>query len=479
MIRRALIVLTAALVSAGLVPAAQSVPVPVVASDNVELLATLPDVGAISTAFDSDEPLMYVNTLNGISIYDISNPELPMLQGQLPMPHFENEAMAVGERLGERKDGTDFVLVGLDLYGATPTKPGAPNVNGYELFVVDVTDPAAPTVRGRLETSSSVHTIQCIGKGCRYAYTSGAYDGGRFHVIDLKDLDAPKEVKELKNVAGEGHQWDVDDRGIMWSTGGAGAAGYDVRNPLKPKVLASTNMKGMESPYNDFIMHNSYRPKAKNFKANAAPSLANGNVLLVTEEDYDSPVCGNGGEGTFSTWHIPYTNAKKYKKDNKSGAQGGGAMTPLDTWNSEILDSGQPTVAGALCSAHYFTFHDAGFIAQGWYQQGTRILDVRNPKDIKQVGYFFTGATETWHAYWVPARNKKGRMTGRDSNIVYTNDVARGIDVLKVTLPKSKPGRTEDKKAPILPEWLGQATPQSSLPSKKYGYLCRVPSTAL
>jgi hypothetical protein len=35
------------------------------------------------------------------------------------------------------------------------------------------------------------------------------------------------------------------------------------------------------------------------------------------------------------------------------------------------------------------------FVAQGWHEYATRILDVRNPKDIKQVGFFFTPASET------------------------------------------------------------------------------------
>lgn len=474
--RRFLIALVAALPVVAWAPAAGSVPVPVVASDNIELVATIPDIGAISTAFASDKPLMYVNTLNGISVYDISSPELPVLTGALPLPHFENEAMAIGERLGQRKNGTKFVLVGLDLYGATPTKPGAPNAGGYEVIVVDVTDPTMPTVRGRLETDSSVHTIQCVNKACRYAYTSGAYDGGTFHVIDLKNLDKPKQVKALKNLAGEGHQWDSDDKGILWSTGFEGAAAYDVSKPLKPKALASTNVKGTSTPYNDFIMHNSYHPEARKFRANAKPRLRNGNVLLVTEEDYDSPVCGGGaGEGTFSTWHIPYLSHKKTLKHNPKLVPNNGRMKPLDNWNTEILNSGQRTVAGAFCSAHYFTYHDAGFVAQGWYQQGTRILDVRNPRNIKQVGYFFTGASETWHAYWVPQRDKRGRVTGRDTNLIYTNDVARGIDVLKVDLPKKKPGNTDPIEAPILPQWLNETASLVSTPSKKFGYICRVP----
>jgi len=44
-----------------------------------------------------------------------------------------------------------------------------------------------------------------------------------------------------------------------------------------------------------------------------------------------------------------------------------------------------------VCSAHYFDERD-GIVAQGWYQQGTRFLDVSDPTDIRQIGYFIPPA---------------------------------------------------------------------------------------
>ena len=465
---------------------AQGVPVPVVASDNVELLLTLPDVGAISTAFDPTRPLMYVNTLSGVSVYDISEPATPILAGDLPMPHFENEGMAIGQRA----NGTTFLLIGFDVGSVTPTDAGEPvTESGQHVIVVDVTNPLTPTIRGRTDTGSSTHTVQCVSLECNYAYTSGAYQPTRFDVIDLTNLDDPKQVKALNPIVGGGqgygvHQWDQDNNGVLWGTGGAGAIAFDVTDAQNPKPLASTNAKGVNSEYNNFIMHNSYHPNADKFvqvrnettgrlvsgsKETATPM--DGNVLLVTEEDYLDPTCAS--EGTFSTWYIPYLDNEQYEKDNPLHKNNLGRMEPLDNWNSEILDTGEKTIAGALCSAHYFTYHDAGFIAQGWYQQGTRILDVRNPRDIKQVGYYFTGDTETWHAYWVPERDAQGKVTGKDTNIIYTNDVARGIDVLRVTLPTTPPGDTAPIRAPILPQWL-TGTFASSAPSKGFGYMCRL-----
>ena len=509
--RRRLSALVLGLALALSIAPAGAAPVPVVASSNVELLASIPDISAISTAFDPTRPLMYVNTLDGVSVYDISIPSVPVPQGRVAMPHFENEAMAVGQRTEPDGSVTTFVLVGLDVFASTPTDPANALVeSGQHVIVIDVTDPLLPVVRGRTDTSSSTHTIQCVSTDCGTAYTSGAYqDEGVFHAIDLSDLDAPKEIAQLHNVVGcesggyGAHQWDLDEKGYLWASSGCGTAAYDVSDPLNPIPLASTNEKGTESPYNDFIMHNSFRPNADEMGADEEPqgtgkgrgkkgghakpqvppsaetaSPDDGNVLLVTEEDYLDPSCK--AEGTFSTWYIPYVDATQYAADNPEMLPTGGSIEPLDNWNSEILDSGQKTVAGALCSAHYFTYHEeAGIVAQGWYQQGTRLLDVRDPRDIKQIGYFFTGDTETWHAYWVPERNEHGAVTGKDTNIIYTNDVARGIDVLQVNLPDTAPEDTVPVRAPILPQWLSGVGLVSSAPSDKFGYLCRLAALGL
>jgi hypothetical protein len=181
----------------------------------------------------------------------------------------------------------------------------------------------------------------------------------------------------------------------------------------------------------------------------------------------------------FSTWYIPYLDAAQYAAEPGAGTPGSGKIAPLSTWNTEILDSGQKTVAGAFCSAHYFTLNDDGFVAQAWYQQGTRILDVRDPMHIKQVGYFFTGHNETWIPYFVPGRDPFGRLTGLTSDLIYTADVVRGIDVLKFTPPGTSPAATVGLEAPILPQWLaassGAVPVRSSAPTKAYGFACRLP----
>ncbi len=98
--------------------------------------------------------------------------------------------------------------------------------------------------------------------------------------------------------------------------------------------------------------------------------------------------------------------------------------------------------AGAFCSAHWFDYHQSGIIAQGYYQAGLRLVDVRDPRHITQYGFATGGGTEVWDAYWVPERNARGQATGKKTNFVYTADAVRGIDVYQVDLPGSDLGDT-------------------------------------
>jgi len=147
-------------------------------------------------------------------------------------------------------------------------------------------------------------------------------------------------------------------------------------------------------------------------------------VLLVTEEDYandgDEIVCDKAG--TFQTWHVP-------------DLAGGATIAPLDIINPVAVGDGLSAPIGGFCSAHWFDYHQSGVTAQGYYQQGLRFLDVRDPTDIKQYGYVTGGASEVWDAYWVPQRDRSGRATGKKTEIVYTADFVRGVDVFEVDLP--------------------------------------------
>ena len=64
------------------------------------------------------------------------------------------------------------------------------------------------------------------------------------------------------------------------------------------------------------------RPNATRFTPGKTASVANGNVLLVTEEDYfndgDELACDRAG--TFQTWHVPAFDGAAYRAGNPDNA---------------------------------------------------------------------------------------------------------------------------------------------------------------
>ena len=427
--------------------------VPLVMSDNVELLDTFPDTLAISGEFARTGDFYYTSSLDSISAFDVSDPEHPQLLDTLPTANFENESMTYGERVVDGKLQR-FVILAEDIYNVSPGNPDHVHVGGAVAHIVDVTNaadgPGSMQLTGQVETEHSTHTVQCVSQAdCRYAYNAG--DDGFFEILDLTDLANPKVLKKVKSPAagpnaiftgGAGHYWDFDEVAkVGWHTGSGGAVAFDVSDPTNPVPIQATNGEGIKTPYNDFIMHNSRRPNPQNFEAGAAPSVNNGNVLLVTEEDYandgDELLCDQvtGTEaGTFQAWYIPDLNrpAASVGTDPSTGT-----IRPLDIVNApaEFADDAglPPNPLGVFCSAHWFDYHESGIVAQGYYQQGLWLEDVRDASDIKYFGFYRPLASEVWDAYWVPKRDANGCPTGEKLDIVYTADLIRGLDVLRVS----------------------------------------------
>ena len=238
-------------------------------------------------------------------------------------------------------------------------------------------------------------------------------DGGGIKVIDLRNPAAPKDLG-TKPVATGGlvvHDVQVDGNGLYWIAGFDGTSAYripaDYDGSDLGTMVARTNAEGESrydetfgtddgSTYNDYIHHNSMRRKDKG-------------VVYVTEEDYTRPQCK--GAGSFERWRLPLN-----RKRQPTGAE----MTPIDKWSTEL--AGESTPTSAHCSPHYFDENN-GLVAQAWYQQGVRFLDVKGDK-IRQVGYFITPTNVAWASYFAP--------TDATGETVYALDYAAGIHVLHI-----------------------------------------------
>jgi hypothetical protein len=408
-------------------------------SSNVHVVGHIPGSAA---GMNFKGHYAFVSGWGGLTVLDIAQADQPKPVGALPLPHFENEDV--------------------DLCGNVLLVVNDREVNdlGSIMYVIDISAPAQPKVEAVLPLGltgsgrGSGHIANFVKPDCSQAWVDG---GDHVEVVDLTNPKAPHSLGKFFSAAADSpdftvsHDTELDSTGTVWNVGGGGAAAYRLTtSPLNPQLLATTGDAGRNpSPYNDFILHNSQR---------------RGNTLLVTEEDYidtdEVPPGGCRGQGKFETWDISNLSS--------------GAITPQDTWETELngmftsgaVDSKAPVTVN--CSSHWFD-SKGGVAAIGWYEQGVRFLDYRDPADLEQVGYYIPANGSTWAAYWSPT-DKKGE-------VVYTADAYRGVDVLKIDS-----GGTTGKKvrAPVRSEWFGtQASPTSSFSASFqshpiFGFVCPV-----
>jgi hypothetical protein len=443
------------LLPAGISGAQVSDPTGLVKSDNVSVIGTLPNPGVIGARFRGD--VMFVTSVAGLTTYDISNPASPSPLGTLPLPHFENEDVDLGG---------DILLISNDAAESTGI-----------LYVIDISNPARPALLSATHMGGDPlfggpgHTASCV-LDCRFAWIT---DGGGIRVIDLSNPAAPVTKGTFDTPAGGDvvtHDVQVDGDGLVWVVGFGGTAGYELPagydgNGLG-RLVAKSGPEGNSTYFdelglgsgdnpNDFIHHNSFR-------------RAGDDTVFVTEEDYARPGCR--GAGSFQSWSLQV---------DSEGDPTGADMKPLDLWTTELLaDTAQPA---ALCSAHYFDLR-RNLVAQAWYEQGVRFLDVHDPSDIRQVGFFVPPTSSTWAAYFAP--------TDPSGQIVYSLDASHGIDVLRFDRPERGPlsptGRPCDAGksakqcaeegspsliAPIRQEWV-LGTPEAGSPTATFGFACRI-----
>jgi hypothetical protein len=393
-------------------------------SPNVEHLLTIPDAAAVSAKFVNDAngkaQWMYLSTWQGLSIYDVSNPALPLLTAKLPLPNFENEDI----------DGNaNIAIVSTD------------GLTGGVVYVIDTSNKRLPVIKSTYVAKEGAgHTSNCVDNCERYIYTA---TGDRLNVVDIADPANPKvTLVDWDPAVGPAHDVDQDDSGIVWMTGYNGGAGFAIHpltdgvsdairlktanasptNPVKitDMVVNGVNM-GSDPAINDFILHNSKRELGTSYRqTKGASRIASGGVLAVTEEDY-VPNCE--GQGRFHTFDATGSVAK------------GEPLQLLDTFKlaEGTLDpvAGERALGTVFCSAHWFTVKD-NIVAIGWY-----------------------GAGHPLPGHLRPARHPPGRVrrVGRPADvgvvlgpgqrhIVYSVDVERGLDVLRFT---PEPDRKQHK----------------------------------
>lgn len=346
-------------------------------SPNVTWVATIPlDAPGIGGRVlqVGAQRLFYVTGAKGLTIYDVTNPAVPVVAGALPLPHFENESVAVSD------DGSTVIITSDPDFGQPPVT-----------YVVDTSVVAAPLVAGVILEGS--HTATCANAACTYVY------GNRGWIYDITDRANPRKVNST-TFWGAYHYLSRDAGGLLSD----GNQMWDPRTDPENPTRIDVDTQGW---------HNSLRPNADAWVSRAAgdtsPALRPGEMHIGGDETWLAPGTCNAWSAAITTW-----NVMNWDKGRKATL-----VSTIRPRNGNWVD-GNPAVDGVGCSSHWFDYRD-GMVAAGWYDHGIRLIDVDETTGVAtEFGYFQPVDSMAWAAYWV------------DDEYVYSVDGTRGIDIIRV-----------------------------------------------
>jgi hypothetical protein len=336
-------------------------------SGNVEHVATVPFDAGFATGGRLVKDHFYVAGARSFLIYDVSDPLDPQLMSITPVGFlFANEDVDTNGEILLMSD--DQIVRGLHIY--------------------DVSDKTMPVKLSEVPNLRD-HNYACV-LDCTWAY------GTRGTIVDLRDPTAPK-------VAGS------------WGGGQGPGDGFDTTETSPGRVLSATRtirfMDARKDP--TFPKTLALGPTRDNRLIHSIkwPRSGKDRFMLVQEETFVNGVCSENS-GTFMTW-----DASKWKRTK--------TFTMIDEYrlrNGTIAD-GSPPANVFGCTAMWFDehpdFRNGGLVTGGWFEHGTRFVEVDPKGAITEVGYFLPAGGSTIASYWIT------------DDIVYSVDVVRGIDILR------------------------------------------------
>ena len=464
--------IVAGVLSLGAAAAPQAQPPPgAQISSSLEYVTRVPGTSmVVEGKFDRAQgrDLLIITGRFGFKTLDVSDPTSPEILDTFqpaeilgPNGYWQDEDMDIDARrnliigaLDPRHDNVDQTSCpGIGTAAAKTRNPGCRS--GF--YVISYADPENLEQVGDFVELPAGHTVSCIDK-CNYVWTGGPArrndqaglgaftpggrgDGRPIWVTDLRNpnrpVKFPNPIDLWRNdgLTDYSHDVDVDENGIAWTSGRGGLLGYATQGrwrdprtdemrsarPWDPILIAGGGIEGgpdgVAQPQTDFI-HNAARPLGGEIRASG---VQDGNVVLMTEEDFTGPCSASGrivaADITASLGGEPAANS-----------------TPASPFRLDALSAYHPTQdapdttgPSGSCSAHYFEV-SGSTVAAAWYGQGLRLVDASNARNLRQVGYYYVTGTDaatnpsslSWDVAW-------------RGDLIYLFDMSRGVEILRMT----------------------------------------------
>lgn len=410
----------------------------IVHSANIKHLANIPKDALPGTNSDLafQGKYAFAGNYDGFRIFDISNPKKPRTVSQVLCPGSQNDISVSGNLLFLSTDSSRS-----DDSCASTSQPATEKSSWEGMKVFDISDKSNPKYVSAVETACGSHTHTLVPqKRNVYVYVSSYSPSATF-----PDCQPPHDgISVIKVPRKAPQKAAVVDFPVLFPGEGPDGGG-NPGGPTNPGVSKTTGC------------HDITVLPSKDLAAGACM----GDGILFSIENPEKPrvIDQVQDNKNFAFWHSATFNQKANKIVFTDELGGGGAATCDEATGPERGANGIYDVIGKgdkrkLVFKSYYKIprhqaatencvaHNGSLIpvkgkdlmVQAWYQGGVSVWDFTNSSKPKEIGYFERGPLSadtlqtggSWSAYYY-------------NGYVYSNDMAKGFDVLKIDDKRTDP----------------------------------------
>ncbi|MGX1678784.1 LVIVD repeat-containing protein [Streptomyces althioticus] len=371
----------------------------------------------------------FAGNYDGFRIFDISNPKKPKTVAQVLCPGSQNDISVSGNLLFLSTDSSRS-----DSSCNSTTQPATEKSSWEGMKVFDISDKRNPRYVAAVETACGSHTHMLVpDRKNVYVYVSSYSPNAAY-----PDCQPPHDgISVIKVPRKAPHKAAVVGFPVLFPGEGPDGGG-NPGAPTNPGVSKTTGC------------HDITVLPSKDLAAGAC--MGDGILFSIKNPERPKVIDRVQDNVNFAFWHSATFNQKANKVVFTDELGGGGAAT----CNAEIGPNrgadGIYDIVGKgdrskLVFRSYFKIprhqadtencvaHNGSLIpvrgrdlmVQAWYQGGISVWDFTNSKKPKEIAYFERGPLSTdqldvagsWSAYYY-------------NGYIYSNDIAKGFDVLKI-----------------------------------------------
>ncbi|KES03099.1 hypothetical protein BU52_32475 [Streptomyces toyocaensis] len=412
----------------------------VVHSGNIEHVANIPK--DVLSGTNSDLAFQgryaFAGNYDGFRIFDISDPRAPKTVAQVLCPGSQNDISVSGDLLFLSTDSSRS-----DSSCNSTTQPATEKSSWEGMKVFDISDKRNPRYVAAVETACGSHTHTLVPeRGNVYVYVSSYSPNAAY-----PDCQPPHDgISVIKVPRKAPHKAAVVGFPVLFPGEGPDGGG-NPGAPTNPGVSKTTGC------------HDITVLPSKDLAAGAC--MGDGILFSIKDPERPRVIDRVQDNVNFAFWHSATFNQRADKvvfTDELGG--GGGATCNAEIGPNRGADGIYDIVGkgerSKLVFRSYFKIprhqadtencvaHNGSLIpvrgrdlmVQAWYQGGVSVWDFTNSSKPKEIAYFERGPLSTdrittggsWSAYYY-------------NGYIYSNDIAKGFDVLKIDDRRTDPAR--------------------------------------